>query len=242
MLQARPEKIVLRGHTDSRPYKSGTYDDWRLSTDRANLAIHLIRGGLRREAGSSNRGLRGHRAQVTAGPEGRRRQAHRDPAAGGRLLVRRLLLSAVAAACLRWAPRWRRKREQRPRTGQGRSRLMTQAAKDQEKGYSSQGCPISRNVQAKDAQSEVDHPISLCTVLAGAASGPRCQGQFASPWLPACLQSPKLRKRCSPRAMKPGRPQEHPQHDQLCAEQRDDPRVSTELLAMKSLPEECARR
>jgi chemotaxis protein MotB len=47
MLHARPEKIVLRGHTDSRPYKSGTYDNWRLSTDRANIAHYmLIRGGL----------------------------------------------------------------------------------------------------------------------------------------------------------------------------------------------------
>ena len=47
LLQMRGEKIVVRGHTDARPFRSGTYDNWRLSSDRANIAHHmLVRGGL----------------------------------------------------------------------------------------------------------------------------------------------------------------------------------------------------
>ena len=37
----------MRGHTDGRPYKSGTYDNWRLSTARAHMAYYmLVRGGI----------------------------------------------------------------------------------------------------------------------------------------------------------------------------------------------------
>jgi chemotaxis protein MotB len=47
LLQSRGEKIVVRGHTDARPFRSGPYDNWRLSSDRANIAHHmLVRGGL----------------------------------------------------------------------------------------------------------------------------------------------------------------------------------------------------
>jgi chemotaxis protein MotB len=47
LLQGRGEKIVVRGHTDARPFRSGTYDNWRLSSDRANIAHYmLVRGGL----------------------------------------------------------------------------------------------------------------------------------------------------------------------------------------------------
>ncbi len=39
-------KIVVRGHTDSRAYKSGNYDNWRLSAARAQMAYYmLVRGG-----------------------------------------------------------------------------------------------------------------------------------------------------------------------------------------------------
>ena len=42
-----PEPLVVRGHTDSRPYKSGSYDNWRLSTARAHMAYYmLMRGGI----------------------------------------------------------------------------------------------------------------------------------------------------------------------------------------------------
>ena len=40
-------QVIVRGHTDSRAYRSPGYDNWRLSTDRAHMAYHmLIRGGL----------------------------------------------------------------------------------------------------------------------------------------------------------------------------------------------------
>jgi chemotaxis protein MotB len=42
--------IEIRGHTDARSYKSQSYDNWRLSTDRANIAQYmLLRGGLAHE-------------------------------------------------------------------------------------------------------------------------------------------------------------------------------------------------
>jgi chemotaxis protein MotB len=47
LLKSRPGTIVVRGHTDGRPFKSGTYDNWRLSSARAQMAYYmLIRGGL----------------------------------------------------------------------------------------------------------------------------------------------------------------------------------------------------
>lgn len=47
ILQARPGKIVIRGHTDARPFKSANYDNWRLSHARAQMALYmLVRGGL----------------------------------------------------------------------------------------------------------------------------------------------------------------------------------------------------
>lgn len=43
----RPGKIVVRGHTDARPFRSKDYDNWRLSTARAHMAYYmLVRGGV----------------------------------------------------------------------------------------------------------------------------------------------------------------------------------------------------
>ncbi len=40
-------EIIIRGHTDARPFRSKTYDNWRLSTARAHIAHYmLLRGGL----------------------------------------------------------------------------------------------------------------------------------------------------------------------------------------------------
>jgi len=40
-------QVIVRGHTDNRPYRSADYDNWRLSTARAHMAHYmLIRGGL----------------------------------------------------------------------------------------------------------------------------------------------------------------------------------------------------
>ncbi|WP_048710366.1 MotB family protein [Microvirga massiliensis] len=47
ILQARDGKIVVRGHTDARPFRSENYDNWRLSQARAQMALYmLVRGGL----------------------------------------------------------------------------------------------------------------------------------------------------------------------------------------------------
>jgi chemotaxis protein MotB len=46
-LQNLQGAVVVRGHTDGRPYRSATYDNWRLSSARAQMAYYmLIRGGL----------------------------------------------------------------------------------------------------------------------------------------------------------------------------------------------------
>lgn len=47
VLSAKSGNIVIRGHTDSRPYKNGIYDNWRLSAARAQMAYYmLLRGGI----------------------------------------------------------------------------------------------------------------------------------------------------------------------------------------------------
>jgi len=64
VISSRPGKIVIRGHTDGRPFKSATYDNWRLSTARAHMAAYmLIRGGIdeariARVEGHADRSLR----------------------------------------------------------------------------------------------------------------------------------------------------------------------------------------
>jgi chemotaxis protein MotB len=46
-LQTMPGAIVVRGHTDARPYRSATYDNWRLSSARAQMAYYMLsRGGV----------------------------------------------------------------------------------------------------------------------------------------------------------------------------------------------------
>ncbi|WKA27294.1 MotB family protein [Bradyrhizobium roseum] len=47
LLTKRPGLIIVRGHTDNRPYRSDTYDNWRLSTARAQMAYYmLVRSGV----------------------------------------------------------------------------------------------------------------------------------------------------------------------------------------------------
>jgi chemotaxis protein MotB len=41
-LKDRPGPIVLRGHTDGRAYKLGSYDNWRLSSARAQMAYYML--------------------------------------------------------------------------------------------------------------------------------------------------------------------------------------------------------
>ncbi|PIP01190.1 MotB family protein [Pleomorphomonas carboxyditropha] len=47
LIEERPGRIVVRGHTDARPFHSKDYDNWRLSTARAHMAYYmLVRGGV----------------------------------------------------------------------------------------------------------------------------------------------------------------------------------------------------
>jgi len=47
LLSSKHGNIVVRGHTDARPYKSRIYDNWRLSAARAQMAYYmLLRGGI----------------------------------------------------------------------------------------------------------------------------------------------------------------------------------------------------
>jgi flagellar motor protein MotB len=41
-LQSLQGGIVVRGHTDGRPYRSATYDNWRLSSARAQMAYYKL--------------------------------------------------------------------------------------------------------------------------------------------------------------------------------------------------------
>ena len=47
LLSERKGEVVIRGHTDSRPYAGVEYDNWRLSAARAQFAYYmLVHGGL----------------------------------------------------------------------------------------------------------------------------------------------------------------------------------------------------
>jgi chemotaxis protein MotB len=64
VLQQYRYPLIVRGHTDGRPYRSGNYDNWRLSTARAHMAYYmLVRGGVEekrfeRVEGYADRSLR----------------------------------------------------------------------------------------------------------------------------------------------------------------------------------------
>ncbi|POF30144.1 MotB family protein [Roseibium marinum] len=45
-----PGQIVIKGHTDARPFRSKTYDNWRLSSARAHMALYMLtRGGVAKD-------------------------------------------------------------------------------------------------------------------------------------------------------------------------------------------------
>ncbi len=47
VLKGKPGTVIVRGFTDSKPYRSGRYDNWHLSLDRAQVMHYmLVRGGL----------------------------------------------------------------------------------------------------------------------------------------------------------------------------------------------------
>ncbi len=69
ILAERPGAVAIRGHTDARPFKSGTYDNWRLSSARAESAYYmLVRGGLDEKRVSQISGFADRRPQVVDDP------------------------------------------------------------------------------------------------------------------------------------------------------------------------------
>lgn len=68
-LKTRDGKIIIRGFTDGRPYKSANYDNWRLSSARAHMAQYmLIRGGLDESRIGAIEGFADRRPKVPKDP------------------------------------------------------------------------------------------------------------------------------------------------------------------------------
>jgi chemotaxis protein MotB len=66
-----PNKISIEGHTDSKPYTGGgSYDNWDLSSDRANEARRIMQAeGIQRDQVSQVRGFADQRLKVPEKPE-----------------------------------------------------------------------------------------------------------------------------------------------------------------------------
>lgn len=45
LLQKQAGRLVIRGHTDARPFRTGKSDNWRLSTARAQMAFQMLKRG-----------------------------------------------------------------------------------------------------------------------------------------------------------------------------------------------------
>jgi chemotaxis protein MotB len=70
LLEKHQGGIVLRGHTDARPYRSGSYDNWRLSAARAHMAYYmLLRGGIPEQRFERIEGYADHSLRIPASPE-----------------------------------------------------------------------------------------------------------------------------------------------------------------------------
>ncbi|MCJ7997988.1 MotB family protein [Rhizobium cremeum] len=68
ILKDRPGSIIIRGHTDIRPYR-GKGDNWSLSMDRAHAAYYmLVRGGLQEDRVKQMSGFADRRLQTPDDP------------------------------------------------------------------------------------------------------------------------------------------------------------------------------
>jgi len=66
-----PQKgtVTISGHTDARPFKSGSYDNWRLSSSRAQSTYYmLVRGGLDEQRVTEVAGLADRDLKVPSDP------------------------------------------------------------------------------------------------------------------------------------------------------------------------------
>jgi chemotaxis protein MotB len=70
IVQTYSQPLIVRGHTDGRRYRSGTYDNWRLSTARAHMAYYmLVRGGVDERRFERVEGYADRNLRVTSDPE-----------------------------------------------------------------------------------------------------------------------------------------------------------------------------
>lgn len=69
VLQEKPGRIVIRGHTDGRQFRGTENDNWRLSMARAHSAYYmLVRGGLSEDRVEQVSGFADRRLQVPDDP------------------------------------------------------------------------------------------------------------------------------------------------------------------------------
>lgn len=71
LLESRQGQIVIRGHTDARPFRGTENDNWRLSMARAHSAYYMLLNG----------GLSENRVEQVSGFADRRLQVPEDPLA-----------------------------------------------------------------------------------------------------------------------------------------------------------------
>jgi len=66
---AFPNDVTIEGHTDSRPYAGSGYNNWDLSTDRANAARRVLEeGGIRDRQVTSVNGYADRRLKTSSKP------------------------------------------------------------------------------------------------------------------------------------------------------------------------------
>jgi chemotaxis protein MotB len=69
VLAERQGSVIIRGHTDSRPYKGSSGDNWGLSMSRAHAAYYmLVRGGLKEDRVKQVSGFADRRPQLPDNP------------------------------------------------------------------------------------------------------------------------------------------------------------------------------
>jgi chemotaxis protein MotB len=70
ILKSHPGGLVVRGHTDGRPFKSASYDNWRLSEARAQMAYYMLRrGGLDEKRFEKIEGYADRRLKIPGRPD-----------------------------------------------------------------------------------------------------------------------------------------------------------------------------
>lgn len=87
LLVEQDGNVVIRGHTDARPFRGEGNDNWRLSTDRAHSAYYmLVRGGLAEDRIVQVSGFADRRLKLPEEPyadANRRIEILLQPAGGG---------------------------------------------------------------------------------------------------------------------------------------------------------------